>query len=107
MSNFSLYDRFRSFGNISDPPEDIPDALYALPSTINWMKALALVTRDLKLNFQAARPFYSKIQVRKNSDPELNTAFEQLLFGLNQISSLRAMSTVANKADVARMGIVA
>ena len=71
------------------------------------MKALAIVSKDLKLNFQSARAFYSKIQVRKHSDPELNTAFEQLLFGLNQIASLRAMTSVPNKADVARMGIVA
>jgi hypothetical protein len=107
MSNFSLYHRMRSFGTLSETPEDIPDVLYALPSTVNWMKALALVTKDLKVTFQSGRAFYSKVQVRKPSDQELNTAYEQLLFGLNQIASLRAMATVQNKADVARMGIVA
>lgn len=106
VKDFSLYSRLRSFGTIDDKPSDIPDVLYALPSTVNWMKSLALVVKDQQLNYKSARDFYSKIQVRKSSDAQLNTTFEQLLFSLNQIASLRAMSIIPNKADVARMAIV-
>ncbi len=107
MDDFSLYNRLRNYGTIADIPKDIPDAQYALPSTINWGRALSIAVKDLNLNFQSASKFYSKIQVRKNSDAELNTAFEQLLFSLNQIACLTVMTGAKNKADVARMAIVA
>jgi hypothetical protein len=97
----------QTHGTLTESPRDVPDARFALPSTINWMRALALLTADLGLNFSAGRAFYAKSQPRNMRDPELNTVFEQLLFVLNQIAALEWLRTAPNKADVARTGIVA
>jgi hypothetical protein len=85
----------------------VPDARFALPSTVHWMRALAILTVDQKLDFAAARGFYAKVQVRSVPEPELNTVCEQLLFVLNQIAALQALTSAPNKADVARTAIVA
>jgi hypothetical protein len=97
----------QTHGTLTESPRDMPDARFALPSTINWMRALALLSADLGLDFSAGRAFYAKIQPRNMRDPELNTVFEQLLFVLNQVAALEWLRTAPNKADVARTGIVA
>ena len=107
MSDFSLYARMREHGTLSETPQDIPDARFALPSTINWMRALAILVDELKLSFATAAQAYAGVQRRALSDRELNSVCEQLLFALHQLASLRALSTVDNKADVARIGIMA
>lgn len=108
MSNFSLYSRMREHGTISEIPSDVPDAKFALPSTIHWIKALKIVTETEKLNFSNSKSFYAAkhVQKRNMSDKEYNSVFEQLLFSLHQIASLQAISKTENKADVARIGIV-
>jgi hypothetical protein len=103
----SLYLRIQTHGTLTESPRDVPDARFALPSTIHWMRALAILSVDQKLDFAAGRGFYAKIQARSMPEPELNTVCEQLLFVLNQIAALQALTSVANKADVARTAIVA
>ncbi|MDO8977545.1 hypothetical protein [Reyranella sp.] len=107
MTELSLYSRIRTHGTLAEAPIDVPDARFALPSTINWMRALAILVDDLALDFGAARHFYANVQRRAVSDREANSICEQLLFALHQIASLRAIANVPNKADVARIGIVA
>ena len=107
MTDFFLYSRMRTHGTLAETPADIPDARFALPSTINWMRALAILVEDQTLNFGEARRFYSSVQRRAVSDREVNSICEQLLFALHQIAGLRAIATASNKADVARIGIVA
>ncbi len=107
MSKFSLYTRMREFGTLAESAADIPDARFALPSTINWMRALAILVGDPPLDFTAARTFFARVQRRVLSEQEINSVCEQLLFALNQIAGLRALSYAPNKADVARIGIVA
>jgi hypothetical protein len=103
----SLYSRIQIYGTLTEGPRDVPDARFTLPSTIHWMRALALLTAHLGLDFAAGRAFYAKIQPRSMPESERNTVFEQLLFVLNQIAALQAMTLASNKADVARTGIVA
>lgn len=107
MSDFSLYARMREHGTLAETPQDIPDARFALPSTINWMHALAILVSELDLNFAAAAQAYGAVQRRALTERELNSVCEQLLFALHQLSSLRALAKVDNKADVARIGIMA
>ena len=102
----SLYSRLQSYGTLTESPRDVPDARFALPSTIHWMRALAILTVDQKLDFAAARGFYAKVQARNVPEPEFNTVCEQLLFVLNQIAALQALASASNKADVARTAIV-
>jgi hypothetical protein len=97
----------RIHGTLAETPTDVPDAKFALPSTIHWMRALAILVDDLALDFGAARRFYATVQRRAVAEREVNSICEQLLFALHQIASLRAITNVPNKADVARIGIVA
>lgn len=102
----SLYARMREHGTLTETPAEIPDAVFALPSTLNWMRAQAILIAECGVNFRAAKAFYQKVQRKDLTEPQINSVLEQLLFSLNQIAALRAMSSVPNKADVARVGIV-
>lgn len=106
MTDFSLYRSLREHGTLAESARDIPDAVWALPSSIHWMRAEAILVGHEAIAFQKARTFYGKVQKRALSDRELNTVCEQLLITLHQIAALRALMAVPNKADVARIGIV-
>jgi hypothetical protein len=103
----SLYSRIQKHGTLTESPKDVANARFALESTVHWMRALALLTDHLRLDFGAGRMFYRRVQPRSMPQPEINTVFEQLLFVLNQIAALHALTSATNKADVARTGIVA
>lgn len=105
MSSFSLYKRFTTQGTLSDSDE-VPDPRFALPSTVNWMRALAILVQNRRLNFINATTFYSTVQKRVSTAQVENTIFEQLLFAAHQLSALESMLTSPSKADVARVGIV-
>lgn len=102
----SLYKRMRDHGTLTETPQEIPDSTFALPSTLNWMKAEAILVASCEVNFRSAKMFYNRVQRKDLPEPQLNSVFEQLLFSLNQIAALRGMALVPNKADVARVGIV-
>jgi len=102
----TLYARMRTYGTLTETPQDVPDAVFALPSTLNWMKAEAILVSGLGVNFLSAKDFYKRVQRRDVTEPQANSICEQLLFSLNQIAALRGLATVPNKADVARVGIV-
>jgi hypothetical protein len=102
----TLYARMRTHGTLTETPEEIPDAVFALPSTLNWMKAQAMLVIELGVTFRSAKDFYKRVQRRNATEPQVNSICEQLLFSLNQIAALRGLATVPNKADVARVGIV-
>jgi hypothetical protein len=107
MEEKGLYARMLLHGTLAVPPRDVPDARFALPSTVNWMRAQAILVADLKLDFAGAVQAYAPVQRRTMTERELNSVCEQLLFALHQLSSLRALATIENKADVARIAIVA
>lgn len=105
MSSFSLYQRITKQGTLSEPT-GVPNPQFALPSTVNWMRALAILVEDTGINFDSASSFYSKVEKRGFTQQEENTVFEQLLFALHQLSALEALRSVPCKSDVARVGIV-
>src|SRR3546814_9584557 len=97
MTNDSLYKRLRRFGTLTESPNDIPDAVFALPSTIHWIRALALLVDDRAVAFHFPRLFYGKVQKREMDDRTLNTVFEQMLFAFNQLAALRALLAVSDR----------
>lgn len=107
MKTGSLYARMRAHGTLSETKEDIPDAVFALPSTVHWMRAMAILVTSLDVGFGTGHCFYQRVQRKPLPDQQLNSVYEQLLFALNQLATLDVMSTAVNKADVARSGIVA
>lgn len=106
MSDFSLYQRFTTQGTLSEPGE-VPDPRFALPSTVNWMHALAVLVESNGVRFSSALSFYGRVAKRAFTPQEENSIFEQLLFSLHQLSALEALRQIPCKADVARVGIVA
>ncbi len=57
VTSFSLYDRLTKQGTLSEP-EGVPDPQFALPSTVHWMRALALLVTDKPVTFPDACSFY-------------------------------------------------
>ena len=103
---FSLYERFTKQGTLSEP-DGIPDPLYALPSTIHWIRALSMTVKDRSTNYESAKSLYSNVQ-RKSMDVRTeNSIFEHLLLGLHQASALRALGSAVLQPDVARVASVA
>jgi hypothetical protein len=94
-------------GTLAEKPSDVPDARFALPSTIHWVRALAIASGASDVGFGTASRFYASVQRRGMTDREINTVCEQMLFALHQIAALTAIELAPNKADVARIGIVA
>jgi hypothetical protein len=100
-----LYKRIVETGTLTEPG-GVPDPQFALPSTINWMRALAMLVTEHQLDYTSARVFYQGTAKRAFSDQEENTILEQLFFALHQIAALEAFRTIPRRADVARVGIV-
>lgn len=103
-----LYKRITEQGTISEP-EGKPNPAFALPSTVNWMRALALLVDDPPVNFSTAKAFYTGLGVGKRAmSPQVeNTILEQLFLSLHHLSALEQMQGGAAPADLARVGVLA
>lgn len=106
MSNFSLYSRITETGTITEPRGN-PDPRFALPSTVNWMRALAVLCAEKGFDFGACQKNYSRVNKRTMSEQQENSVLEHLLFALHQLSALQATQKIQPQADVARVGVVA
>ena len=105
MTNFSLYKRLTEIGTLSEPKGN-PKPAFALPSTINWMRALAMLASADGRDFNVASRFYEKIAQKSLTDHQLNSVLEHLLFALRQLSSLTALEKIKPQGDVARIAVV-
>jgi hypothetical protein len=101
-----LYDRIINQGTINEPSGK-PDPQFALPSTVNWMRALRVLIEDQGIDFGTADSFYSTHGKRSMGTLEENTVLEQLFLGLHHLSALRQFRDGATSADYARVGILA
>jgi hypothetical protein len=100
-----LYKRIVETGTLTEPG-GVPEPQFALPSTINWMRALALLVTHHGLNFATAYTFYTAAGRCTFGPQAENTILEQLFFALHQLAALEALRSVPRRADVARVGIV-
>lgn len=106
MTDFSLYDRFRNQGTVSERG-GIPDPRYALPSTVNWMRAYVILVEGEALDFQKADHFYRTVQKTGMNAQQENSIFEHLLLAIHQLAALRTMKGAKSQADIARVASVA
>lgn len=104
MALFSLRDRLTEIGTLLEP-SGIPDPDFALQSTINWMRGLALLSENI--NFSTANQFYQTVPIFNFDKQRENTIFESLLFGIHQLSGLKALKAIVNNSDAARIGVAA
>lgn len=102
-----LQDRFLQQGTLSDP-KGVPDPTYALPGTLNWMRALAILVDATPITPVSVKTACAGANVTKAnlSDQAKNTIFEQLLMSLHHLSALQAMESLPAKIDTARSSIV-
>lgn len=101
-----LYDRIIKQGTINEP-DGKPDPQFALPSTVNWMRALRILAEDEGINFRTAASFYGK-EGKRNMDVRVeNTVLEQLFLGLHHLSALDQFRGGTTAADYARVGVLA
>ncbi len=100
-----LFDRIILQGTINEP-KGKPEPHFALPSTVNWMKALALICADKSLSFSTAVQFYQSTSRRQMVMHVENTILEQLFLSLHHLSALESMSRSTPTADFARVGIL-
>jgi hypothetical protein len=80
---------------------------YALNSTFNWAKALALLCGSF-ISKKSAKQFYD--EKSSNSSPRdeaINSAFEELVFSLHELAALTAMAEANSEATFYRSSIVA
>lgn len=101
-----LYERIVGQGTINEP-EGKPDPQFALPSTVNWMRSLALLVSNARVDFTAATTFYSALGKRDMGGLVENTVMEQLFLSLHHLSALHAMAEKKPAADFCRLGILA
>ncbi len=104
MSQFSLYQRFLNQGTLSQ--NKVPDPRYALPSTVNWMRAIAILVKDEKLNYARAVKFFNRVSKSTMSPPGENSVFEHLLLATHQLAALRALEDVTTQSDIVRVASV-
>ena len=93
-------------GTLDGRPSD-RNPEYALNSTFNWAKALAMLCSS-SISKESARQFYDE-KVRNSSprDEAINSAFEELVFSLHELASIKAMAEANNQATFYRSSVVA
>ncbi len=101
-----LYDRIINQGTINEP-NGKPKPWFALPSTVNWMRALRILAENERIDFGTAISFYGKEGKRKKDVLVENTVLEQLLLGLHHLSALDQFRGGTRAGDYARVGVLA
>jgi hypothetical protein len=100
-----LYNRIIQIGTLNERGGK-PEPHFALPATVNWMRALKVIVEDQNIDFQTATAFYSKVNRRAMDQFAENTVFEQLFLALHHLSALEKMGQEAVVADYARLAIM-
>lgn len=101
-----LYERIIEGGTINEP-KGKPNPQFALPATVNWMRALSLLIADKGVNFASAKSFYASQGKRSMDALVENTVLEQLFLSLHHLSALEKMKDAETSADFGRVGILA
>lgn len=101
----SFYNRLVRDGTISD--EEKPNPAFALPATVNWMRSLALIIENERVNFTEALQHYGKVSRKTFSIREENTILEQLFLAYHHLSALEQMKQAKVPSDFSRIAIIA
>ena len=104
MASFSLHDRLVNQGTLSEE-DGIPNPQFALPSTVNWMRALAILVKGKNFTYEQAS-LSARWKKAKMSPHQENSVFEHLLLAVHQLAAMRAMQKLGVQSDIARVAIV-
>ena len=84
-----------------------PNPAFALSSTVNWMRALAILTQDGRFDTDLTSILAAAGRGRETRQDVQDLAFEKLFLARSYVAALRAIAGAPNPHDVARMAIVA
>lgn len=107
-----LHDRLVGSGTL-DQPKGHSNPLFALPATVNWMRALRILVENERLDFSKAEASFAQVKQRqvRNSREHFelmqNTVLMQLFLALHNLSALEQFPTGKRVSDHARVGIIA
>lgn len=101
-----LYKRIIEGGTINEP-DGKPEPQFALPSTVNWMRALSILASANSVSFASAKAFYTLQPKRSMGALVENTVLEQLFLSLHHLSALERLKSLSPSADFGRLGILA
>lgn len=94
-----------STGTLSEP-KGTPVPRFALQGTVNWMRSLAMLTKDQGIDWSSMQRVYNRVERAKLTDPAVNTVFEQLLMSLHHLAALHAMVKAGSDYNLARVGVM-
>lgn len=83
-----------------------PNPEFALLGTVNWMRALAILTQDANFNRAVATIVRGGNWKREDRQSLQDLAFEKLFLAQSYLAALRSLTSVENPYDIARMAIV-
>ena len=92
-------------GTLSEP-RGTPEPRFALQSTVNWMRALAIVAQHEGIDWSSMQHLYVDVHRANLPEPAVNTVFEQLLMSLHHLAALQAMANAGSACDLARIAVV-
>lgn len=92
-------------GTLSEP-KGTPEPRFALQSTVNWMRALAIVAQHERIDWSSMQQLYVNVQRSNLIEPAVNTVFEQLLMSLHHLAALQAMAKAGSAIDLARVAVM-
>jgi hypothetical protein len=84
-----------------------PNPEFALFGTVNWMRALAVLAKVDAITARVDAIARQESWKRETRQDLQDLAFEKLFLAQSYVASIRAMGTVKNPHDVARVAIVA
>lgn len=84
-----------------------PIPRFAFLGTVNWMRALAILTDSNTFESASLAQFYKTVQRRPANQEADTLAFENLLMALHNVASLNEFNKIENKYSVVRAAIIA
>lgn len=83
-----------------------PHPEFALRGTVNWMRALAILTQDANFNTTVATIVRAANWKREDRQSVQDFAFAKLFLAQSYLAALRSLTSIENPYDVARIAIV-
>ena len=86
---------------------DQPTLRFAFQGTVNWMRALAILTEESKFTNEEIIHFYSSVNRRERNNEADLVIFENILMSIHNLHSLKTINTtIENPYSIARTQIV-
>ena len=88
-------------------PQDLSAPIFAFQSTVNWMRALAILVENGSFEDEKIKTHYQSVSRRKTNADADTLAFENMMMAFhNQASLVRLTEDITHPYDVCRSAII-